>query len=338
MAIIYDNDLDPFGDGSLKQSWKFENSGADEQGISTFQGITGHTGGKFGNCLTSASISADNFATDAGHGFAGEQDLSVSYWFRWKSGETYAQGYMVFGGDDPAGDRYAMNTYVYEYGGVTTLALAQHKNAFNGSITLPTLTNNQWYHIAYTYEAATDTARVYFDGVLKITAVGQMKWINNPITLFTTFTLPRWYDQLMTFTKTLSLSEIQDLTNMEVYVPPSPHTATPSTVSLSIAIELGFKIITETAFSGAIVTDIPTMTITPLTMQEFGTIPIPYTAHPTELAITINIMHPGYIGQVLSALISVELLQEIVSERAYIEADIIQPIEQKKNAIIIERQ
>ncbi|MEA2037853.1 MAG: hypothetical protein U9O94_10185, partial [Nanoarchaeota archaeon] len=101
---MYDSSLDPFGDGSLTQSWTFNTSGESVQGGNTFSNF-GIGEGLFDDGMIDRPTDTDQI-TSLGHGVDGDVNLSFVYWFKagYKSSSVSKDWHNFFFGGN--GQRY----------------------------------------------------------------------------------------------------------------------------------------------------------------------------------------------------------------------------------------
>ena len=274
---LLDNDLDPFNDGSLLQSFRFNGNTANEQGTNDF--LAGDSPYQYGTngrldkyAIWSEQSGYKSIASTNSTGISGYTDCSFSFWV---NNDQY-QGFMfAFGEID---QRYNVQFKKSASSYDSTVEFSLHKGAeVRNSDTIPA---NEWSHIVYTYEDATDTNRFYINGTLVWTVTLAMNH-NNKImegTVYSSYPSSGYtsaYDQISIWTKTLSQSEIDDLYNMEAYtvygVTCTPDvaeiTTTANNVALPVTVDVGSVTITTTV--NGIVEQGDSITITPNVFELF---------------------------------------------------------------------
>ncbi len=206
-SVILDTNLDPLGDGSLYQSFTFNDNPAynDEQGISSFDSNllpgakTSYTLGGVG-----AVSSGTTTSTNTGHGISGSVD--ASWYFRLRAGSSSTARVMFSIGGD--GQRY--NAQIYSDG--TDLYFRLHKNNTQYNLGVNLSSSSEYTKIAITYNASTEETKCYVDSTLKATHSFQMKWDDGKPYQIDATTASN-IDQLMCFKKTLTPSDIDTLDN-----------------------------------------------------------------------------------------------------------------------------
>ncbi len=237
MANVYDIDLDPFNDGSLLQSFLFEDKWENEQGTDVFSSngydpLYFTTGGPLHTFARSYGQNRSAQMISSSHGISGDIDCSFTFLTKRVDGAS-TQSYVIYGDDD---QRYNVkflinhNGYVYFY---------LHKDGeYVGDGAMP-VANGQWFSVQYTYESATSTNRFYLNGNLVNTYVFTMKHNNKGILLSSATTF-NWndylninVDQVCVWSKKLSPAECIDVANTSIYIAQRDQTINAATFALS---------------------------------------------------------------------------------------------------------
>ncbi len=235
--MALDTDLDPLGDGSLLQSFTFNNKLSNEQGDNSYRDnteeyISGIAGGS-----ALKLVAGEVTETIDGHGIAGEQDASFVFWTQLKkTNYDYVSQIMKvsFGG---VGERYNLeiNVKLDDYDDTLDIGLELHKGGTTASVINIPIVFGDWYMFSGVYTASTDNVKVYLNDVEKISVTQQMKWLDNPIVVDATkggATPDYPLEQLMVFTKALTIPDLQELLTMNITS--TPALVTPSSMQISI--------------------------------------------------------------------------------------------------------
>lgn len=218
MALYLDTNTNPLGDGSLTDSFTFNNTPTSLIRSSTLSGtqnpLVYNATGKFNETVHIANN--ELYSTSLGHGFAGEQAITLVFW-------VYAQprtdgttekiwGKLGFGG---IGARYNIEFTFSHDSGNCYLDVTAHKGAT--SIIRRGLIENQWNMVTLMYRT-TDQRQVLYinDGAGYTSGVLQMKFIDNPYEISTqdaTGADPFLIDQIMTFNNNITDAERLSLYN-----------------------------------------------------------------------------------------------------------------------------
>ncbi len=209
---IYDNNLDPFGDGSLLESYLFEYSLSNEQGTRTLTdsgGEYGYVDGVLGKARQVGHIDDDESALN------GQVDGSVSCWI-----QNINAGSTVGAGIGNVADYDTGCLAVYIYRDSDTEITVQGDLSYSSFLdhTVTTDPAKEWFFLTITYNVTTGNAKLYLDGV-EVDSVVETGLEFNSLT-------PTWaygtdyneVDQLMIWNKELSPSEINSLHTMEAHV------------------------------------------------------------------------------------------------------------------------
>lgn len=230
--IFWDDDLDPFGDGSLTQSWNFESATTPHvnlQGTNSFTTdwtpATLEDGG-LGKYPQWTTRTAGYYEpeTAGGHGIVGDVPCSFTLFFH----TSYFEGINFSFGSSQ--QRYnveiskAMGDFVSQNVFVTL-----HKDAVSldcGAVA------DGLHSVQYTYDGA-GTSRIYLDGVFKGTLSLTMKFINNPLALYCYYSASDDYltnvDQVCVWNRQLSQDEVTIVSNTQILA------ETPVTVDIPLA-------------------------------------------------------------------------------------------------------
>lgn len=233
-----DTDLDPLGDGSLLQSYTFNGTYNNLQGTGAFTGSAtwadnGVSNGGTSSCFTVAPSS--DIVTNIGHGITGDIDASFVFWVR---PEYYDDGrdfiYNFAFGD--LGERYNVEV-VLEQDGDSAYFLGDwylHKRGATNAFTTPSFDYDKWIMVTYTYESSTQTNRLYLNDTLEGTINSfQMKFLDAKPIRVDGGAINSGIDQIMVFTKTLTIANIQELMTMNAI----PVTVFPSVLNVNISIK-----------------------------------------------------------------------------------------------------
>lgn len=243
ISELQDDDLDPFNDGSLKQSWTFTNAVSpysNEQGTNTFGALipdqalqsipTDGLLGEYGRTYESYATAKD--LTVNGHGIVGDVPCSFSF-FSYNG--SYAGGQISFGENN---QRYNVEFDLSHFDTATGIDFALHKQGFETVIPAPPA--NAWFSCVYTY--ANGVNKVYINGVLKVTTSFTMKFLDNGIGFRTFASYPtkgyhgRW-DQICVWDKELSQSEVTKVSDTQHGSGTLPDvTITPDIIDMEFAI------------------------------------------------------------------------------------------------------
>ncbi len=320
--MLYDTDLDPFGDGSLLEVWTWNTDRVSNLGSSYPHGAIS-ANGKYNNCVKISSWTT----CSQGHGIFGDVAMTFMYW--WYKG---IGGGLSFGED---ATRY--NVQIKCDG--STMNLYLHKRGVYVQLPCTNPADGEWHLTTYTYDPVTRSNKVYLNKqYCGEVADFQMKFLGGNAIRLENYD---YYDQWMTYTKTLSLEDISWLYDTMIPEPPPvPYTATPPVYDL-----LSFTLFDVTVTGTPIIqeiTDVPTATLIGVDAYFAGTIIIPYTALPTKESIVFTLKTLKFFGSIfeepyINIVEEFEITQEIISGQVVDEYQIIQEIKQDDNAIIIKR-
>ncbi len=212
---IYDNDLDPFGDGSLIESYIFEDSLENEQGTRTFDALYENEGDQYEGCTfvdgaigkareTGSLLNSTNVLN-------GQMDCSVSFWANIDVDGNYLTVYV---GDTyyAAGLSVGLNRVNDTELGIRTDL--SYDTGFDATVTVDI--NQEWFFVVLTYNVVTGDVILYLDGVniASSNETGASFDSENWTYLHGTPTCCI-IDQFMVWNKELSQSEINELITME---------------------------------------------------------------------------------------------------------------------------
>ena len=209
--MAYDSSTDPLGDGSLLESYRFEDSLDNEQGTRTFSNTGTFIGGKFGK---GREVPEDSSSATTGSPFS-SGDKSISFWLNCSA---------LYSGGIDVGSRWGSDwlggwTYSTSDDYVNLLVGVAGDYAYGGfSVT------DGWHLISIVYTDADTTARIYVDDDEKLSKVASSAPTTSSssdinIAQYDT-DKPTQIDQIMCFDKALTVSDIQDL--MAMTEEPSP--------------------------------------------------------------------------------------------------------------------
>ncbi len=207
---IYDNDLDPFDDGSLLESYLFEGTLENEQGTRTLSKNDDEefnfTDGVYGDSRELGNIS------DTTNPLDGQINCSVSCWLHALD--------INDGSAAMIGDTYYAGIYLTsERKSATEVEISvalSYDTEIRESVTIDSA--KKWFFVSATYNVTTGDAKLFLDGV-EIGASNEtgIDFSSGYGMIVHGYNYGR-VDQLMIWSKELSLSEVNSLYTMEKHL------------------------------------------------------------------------------------------------------------------------
>lgn len=338
MAQYLDTNTNPLNDGSLTDSFTFNNTPTSLVRSSTLSGtqnpLVYTTGGKFNETVLVANN--EFYATSLGHGFAGEQDLTIVFWVyaqpRTDGSAEKVWGALAFG---EFGQRYNIEFTFSHDSANCYLDVTGHKGA--STIIRRGLIENQWNMITLKYRSSDQRQILHVnDGAGYTSNVLQMKFLDKPYQISTqqaTGADDFLIDQIMTFT-----GNITDTERLSLYNEMVGSFQQTTTVNISDAIPHLIVIASDApAFVGEYpVVEVPVTTsdlnIVAETVDHAGIYQGAF-VYPTtvELMTIIASDTPTVAIQKVYDLSKFYLLQEVDFSLVYSKFNLIQEIEQSNN-------
>lgn len=204
LSTAYIHDI--FNDGSAVATYNFDGDATDLGGNTSIN-LTGfnYTTGLINQSVDCGSVSSGTFTFTGLDSFAvGSNGFSVSTWINKPA--SISNGYILVHSTGISNDQ-----------NILMRIFNDKMNVFAGSVSLDsslTLNNNQWYHCVVIYDASSDQASIYIDGVLDSTLT--MTFSTTASLYFSSYSGGNYryngrLDQLRFFNRPLSQSEIDDL-------------------------------------------------------------------------------------------------------------------------------